>query len=1660
MRDTKLNLNNQKFEQSTGDTLNLSGFTEIQGTFRLNDGNQQTGYVMTSDSGGTASWQPNIGASAPDTSIQFNNNGSFSGSSDFIWNQTNKELDVNGTIAISGVTFLKAPTAINNVALGCNANIFNNCLGGVSIGNNSQAFGGWSVTIGNAAKSCSGNNNITIGRASQFSGSTTGNAVIIGNCSRGSGTRQIAIGHGVTCNYTSIAGGDNISIGTYANTNVSLIGTNSVAIGCKACSEGSNSVSIGSCSSALGDNSVVFGTNSCTGLGGDGSLALGNSSFVSGYRAVGVGHTSNVSGSCAVGIGHLSCALISQSIAIGAQSYSSGSGSIGIGRCAKSEGICSISIGGGANAYAGNSIAIGTSTYTNPSAGGSTAIGNGAQSQGSCAVALGHTTLANDDASLAIGWGVQSCGLYAIGLGRQTTVLTANSIAIGNSAYTNGISSIAIGTSACNYEGQHNVIIGTGARVSGGTNTNQNIAIGRNACALCDGQVSIGYNAGCVANPIFSSQRFRSAISIGNGANSHVCTIGQSSIAIGVNAETPSACSIAIGIGACIQGLDAIVMGKFSCTIGGNDSVNIGSGTILESASCSHAFGYASTISASTQSMVFGNWIDNIGGGAKIIMGKGINNGSRLTSDCNNSLNIGWSVNTPTIRFAQNGNSYLCGDSQQLAIGHDSPTAKIDLCATTVCGGFRLRDGNQTNNYVLTSDASGYGTWKSVGSIGGALTGSSNGLTDDGTDVCLGGALTNTVSIDGGGSYGFNLACMTTMCVGNNVANEQVNSYLVSAQDCVRLLTTNVAGGSPYRTELDGNTCIITVGARSGSTNLVRARFDGFNGGILVTDQVGLKGLCYDADYSSNWGDRSIPDKAYVDSIASGLDAKDAVVVATTTSDGNIDLTGGTFVSGSTIDGLVVNDQWRVLIKNQTNAVENGIYIYSAVTSGFTRSEDFDGAPSGEVSNGAFMTVVTGDTLANTQWILTTPDPITVGVTELSFSLLSQNQGISAGDGIAINTVTSTQEISVDIKPDNGLGFDSGQLTVTNINKTSKAVSQTAHGFVVNDVVSFSGGTYIKAIADGTQDSEVFGIVSQVDDANNFTIVFEGFVDTLGGLVASTTYFVSDTIAGQLTASEPTTDGHISKPILATTTSTAGLVLPYRGNFISTGETTINQAANGLSVDATAIKLGGFLCENTTINLGSYSLTFGDAPIEYGSDYSSSFSIYSLVDNNYVTGLTSGLQSQITANDNDISFISGVTDTNTTDITTNAGNITINANDIAYISGVTNTNTTDISTNASNITTNTNDIAFVSANTVNDGTNLGSATQIFAGKSSTNLQFKTISGFTGIQLYDDGSTICISNTAVTNPAGSDTQIQYNDSGSFGASSDFTWNDTTNILNIGGSLAISGQTYLDAGSDISTVSLGVGANADSSCSIAIGNASCVTGSSGVAVGRNTTAAFASVAFGDNSDALGSGSISIGLNSNALSTQSTALGLCTQAEALRSVAIGNCVANTTSASVGFGWGNSEISTPSILFGCASPSYLLGDTDTYPRLGLDTTSANARLHIVATGVTEGFRLEDGNEASGYVLTSDASGNGSWQPVGDSSTLTGNTISGNDSNTVFTINHGCGTRDMIVQVYENQAPYGNVLVAVERPNTACITVTFDTAPAIGEDYRVLMLT
>ena len=50
----------------------------------------------------------------------------------------------------------------------------------------------------------------------------------------------------------------------------------------------------------------------------------------------------------------------------------------------------------------------------------------------------------------------------------------------------------------------------------------------------------------------------------------------------------------------------------------------------------------------------------------------------------------------------------------KLGINNNNPEAYLDIITTGKTNGFRLVDGNQSNNKVLTTDNKGFGTWKPI----------------------------------------------------------------------------------------------------------------------------------------------------------------------------------------------------------------------------------------------------------------------------------------------------------------------------------------------------------------------------------------------------------------------------------------------------------------------------------------------------------------------------------------------------------------------------------------------------------------------------------------------------------------------------------------------------------------------------------------------------------------------------------------------------------------------------------------------------------------------------------------------------------------------------------------------------------------------------------
>jgi len=87
----------------------------------------------------------------------------------------------------------------------------------------------------------------------------------------------------------------------------------------------------------------------------------------------------------------------------------------------------------------------------------------------------------------------------------------------------------------------------------------------------------------------------------------------------------------------------------------------------------------------------------------------------------------------------------------------------------------------------------------------------------------------------------------------------------------------------------------------------------------------------------------------------------------------------------------------------------------------------------------------------------------------------------------------------------------------------TKDVNQTGHGFAVGDVIKSNGtnNEYEKAQADSGANAQSVGIVTTVDDANNFTYTPSGPIITLSGLTAGDVYYLDDTTAGDVTTTAP-----------------------------------------------------------------------------------------------------------------------------------------------------------------------------------------------------------------------------------------------------------------------------------------------------------------------------------------------------------------------------------------------------------------------------------------------------------------------------------------------------------------------------------------------------------
>ena len=284
-------------------------------------------------------------------------------------------------------------------------------------------------------------------------------------------------------------------------------------------------------------------------------------------------------------------------------------------------------------------------------------------------------------------------------------------------------------------------------------------------------------------------------------------------------------------------------------------------------------------------------------------------------------------------------------------------------------------------------------------------------LTGDGTIDTAATANTITIKVQDGGIG-------TTQLANGGVTNTKL------ANDSITIGSTSVALGAS-NTDLAGLTSAVvddlTLNGQDISTTAS-------NKNITLTPH-GTGTVTVPSGYKdrSGFAADSLATKEYVDSASSGLDVKDSCRVATTAaltvtydqSNGRLDNAGTQ--AALVIDGVTLSVNDRVLVKDQAEARQNGLYIVSDIGSNssnwrLTRASDADAGS--EITGGTFTFVEEGTANSDNGYVFThngTPtltDNTLSNNTELPVSQFSGAGQVVAG--AALVKAGNTLDVNVD----------------------------------------------------------------------------------------------------------------------------------------------------------------------------------------------------------------------------------------------------------------------------------------------------------------------------------------------------------------------------------------------------------------------------------------------------------------------------------------------------------------------------------------------------------------------------------------------------------------------------------------------------------------------
>ena len=272
--------------------------------------------------------------------------------------------------------------------------------------------------------------------------------------------------------------------------------------------------------------------------------------------------------------------------------------------------------------------------------------------------------------------------------------------------------------------------------------------------------------------------------------------------------------------------------------------------------------------------------------------------------------------------------------------------------------------------------------------------------------------------------------------------------------------------------------------------------------------------------------DQHAATKAYVDSVANGLDVKDSVRLATAAALAAVTYNNGagTLTADAngalSVDGAAVVADDRILVKDQASAVQNGIYKVTATGGAgaafvLTRTPDADTAS--ELTGGTFFFVEEGTANADNGYVATHNGTPTFGSTNITFVQFSGAGQISAGD--ALTKSGNTLNVAVD---DSSIEVNSDALRVkasgiTNamlagsiaISKLSGAQisfsddSSTVSNIALGETIAVAGGEGVDATISG-QTLTIAGELATTSNKGVASFSSDNFTVSSGAVTVTT----------------------------------------------------------------------------------------------------------------------------------------------------------------------------------------------------------------------------------------------------------------------------------------------------------------------------------------------------------------------------------------------------------------------------------------------------------------------------------------------------------------------------------------------------------------------------